>query len=105
MPRKRVAAVVLVPLMFVVVMGLRGLGQAAGGKGSNQTSGVPKFEVDPAWQPKLPDNQVMGAVDSVAVDKRDHVWILQRPGTLKPAQKDHAALPVLEFDAAGTFVQ
>ena len=39
---------------------------------------VPLFEVDPAW-PKLPNNWVMGLVSSVAVDGRDHVWILHRP--------------------------
>jgi DNA-binding beta-propeller fold protein YncE len=64
---------------------------------------VPVFEVDPAW-PKLPNNWVVGHVASVAVDRRDHVWMLHRPNTIPENQRNHAAPPVLEFDAAGTFV-
>ena len=33
------------------------------------------------------------------------MWVLQRPGTLAPEEKPRAAPPLLEFDAAGTFVQ
>ena len=69
------------------------------------TIAVPKFEVDPTWPPMLPNNWVMGEVSWVAVDRRDHVWILQRPRTVAADQADHAAPPVVEFDAAGTFVQ
>ena len=42
---------------------------------------VPVFEVDAAW-PKLPNNWVVGHVASVAVDRRDHVWMLHRPNTI-----------------------
>jgi hypothetical protein len=65
---------------------------------------VPLFEVDPAW-PKLPNNWVMGLVSSVAVDQRDHVWILHRPRVVAADKRASAAPAVLEFDAAGTFVQ
>ena len=65
---------------------------------------APKFRVDPAW-PTIPNNWQFGQVASVSVDMRDHVWVLQRPGTLAPAEKSRAAPPVIEFDAAGTFVQ
>ena len=61
---------------------------------------VPVFEVDPAW-PKLPNNWVVGHVASVAVDSRDHVWMLHRPNTIPEDQRSHAAPPVLEFDADG----
>jgi DNA-binding beta-propeller fold protein YncE len=44
-------------------------------------------------------------VASVSVDAQDHVWVLQRPGTLGPEEKPRAAPPVLEFDAAGNFIQ
>jgi DNA-binding beta-propeller fold protein YncE len=64
---------------------------------------VPVFEVDPAW-PKLPNNWVVGHVASVAVDRRDHVWMLHRPNTVPEAQRSKAAPPVLEFDAVGTFI-
>src|SRR6476469_1182397 len=65
---------------------------------------VPKFEVDPSW-PKLPAKWVFGQVSSVSVDSDDHAWILQRPKTIRDDQKRMAAPPVLEFDAAGNFVQ
>ena len=54
---------------------------------------APKFRVDPAW-PTIPNNWQFGQVASVSVDMQDHVWILQRPGTLAPAEKSRAAPPV-----------
>ena len=65
---------------------------------------VPRFQVDPAW-PKIPNNWQFGQVASVSIDGQDHVWVLQRPGTLDPEEKPRAAPPLLEFDAAGTFIQ
>jgi len=65
---------------------------------------VPKFQVDPAW-PKIPNNWQFGQVASVSIDAQDHVWVLQRPGTLPPEEKSRAAPPLLEFDAAGNFIQ
>ena len=64
---------------------------------------VPVFEVDPAW-PKLPNDWVVGHMASVAVDRRDHVWMLHRPNTIPEDRRSHAAPPVLEFDASGKFV-
>ena len=65
---------------------------------------VPMFQVDPAW-PTVPNNWQLGQVASVAVDAQDHVWVLQRPGTLSPEEQGRAAPPLLEFDAAGHLVQ
>jgi DNA-binding beta-propeller fold protein YncE len=62
------------------------------------------FRVDPAW-PKIPNNWQFGQVASVSIDERDHVWVLQRPGTLEPLEKNRAAPPLIEFDAAGNFIQ
>jgi DNA-binding beta-propeller fold protein YncE len=64
---------------------------------------VPVFEVDPGW-PKLPNNWVVGHVASVAVDRRDHVFMLHRPNTIPEDRRKNAAPPVLEFDASGKFV-
>src|SRR4030095_10225335 len=44
-------------------------------------------------------------VSSVSIDENDHVWILQRPGTVEASEKPRAAPPLLEFDSAGNFVQ
>ena len=65
---------------------------------------VPAFRVDPSW-PKIPNNWQFGQVASVSVDAQDHVWILQRPGTLGAEEKAKAAPPVLEFTADGQFVK
>lgn len=68
-----------------------------------QSSNMPVFQVDAGW-PQLPNNWVLGVVSSVAVDRRDHVWILHRPRTVQENLKGRAAPPVLEFDADGRFV-
>jgi hypothetical protein len=41
----------------------------------------------------------------VSVDGQGHVWVLHRPRTLPESLRAMAAPPVLEFDAAGNFVQ
>jgi len=77
---------------------------------------VPRYQVDPFWPKPLRDNWIWGQVSSVAVDSRDHVWVLHRPATLladdKLAQQKPptatccAAAPiVMEFDPQGNFVQ
>ena len=68
---------------------------------------VPVYEVDPAWPKPLPNQWILGAVAGVAVDARDHVWIVHRPSTLQPNETRsiwRAAPPVLEFDAHGTLL-
>ncbi len=76
----------------------------------------PKFEVDASW-PKLPlpNNWTLGEVGGITVDARDHVWIVQRPGTLFTYEKGASfeppisnccipAPPVMEFDQEGNVV-
>jgi hypothetical protein len=65
--------------------------------------GVPTFKADSTW-PSLPVNWVLGEVSSIAVDSRDHVWVLHRPRSIPPQQRASAAPPVLEFDMAGTLL-
>jgi DNA-binding beta-propeller fold protein YncE len=60
----------------------------------------PAFQVDPAW-PVIPNNWVLGEVTSIAVDSRDHIWVLHRPRSIPAERRDQAAPPVLEFDVAG----
>ena len=77
---------------------------------------VPKFEVDPFWPKPLPNNWALGQVAGVAVDERDHVWIIQRPRSLTRGEKLAEpkppiaeccipAPPVIEFDPEGNVVQ
>lgn len=39
---------------------------------------APTFEVDPLWPKPLPNRWVLGQTIGVAVDERDHVWIVHR---------------------------
>jgi hypothetical protein len=71
---------------------------------AQQPRQIPTFQVDPSW-PKVPDKWVLGLVSGVAVDAQDHIWVLHRPKTVLAEQKDKAAPALLEFDAAGTFIQ
>jgi hypothetical protein len=65
---------------------------------------VPTFQLDPSW-PKVPAKWKLGNVSSVAVDAQDHVWVLHRARNLSASERAMAAPPVLEFDAAGNFIQ
>jgi DNA-binding beta-propeller fold protein YncE len=60
----------------------------------------PAFQVDAAW-PIVPNNWVLGEVTSIAVDSRDHIWVLHRPRSIPADRRANAAPPVLEFDASG----
>jgi hypothetical protein len=65
---------------------------------------VPAFEVDASW-PRLPNNWVLGQTPGIAVDRRDHVYLLHRPRTTSEADRSKAAPAVLEFDEKGAFVK
>ncbi|MCK5652270.1 MAG: hypothetical protein KAJ42_12875, partial [Gemmatimonadetes bacterium] len=80
------------------------------------TAGAPTFQVDPFWPKPLPNNWILGQVAGVAVDSRDHVWIVHRPGSLTPEEAGAVQVPpiseccvpapsVIEFDAEGNVVQ
>jgi hypothetical protein len=78
-----------------------------GPAGAAREGPVPTFAVDPMWPKPLPNRWLLGAVAGVAVDSRDHVWIVHRPATLQPNETRSiwkAAPPVLEFDPEGTLV-
>jgi DNA-binding beta-propeller fold protein YncE len=64
---------------------------------------LPVFEVDATW-PKLPNNWVLGQTPGIAVDGRDHVYLLHRPRTVPEELRSRAAPAVLEFDEKGAFV-
>ena len=73
---------------------------------------VPRYQVDPFWPFELPNNWIIGQVGGLAVDREDHIWVLQRPASntvdeigasLTPPRSQCciAAPPVLEFDKQG----
>jgi len=76
----------------------------------------PKYRVDPFWPQELPNNWITGQIGGLAVDREDHIWVLQRPSTntvdetgasLTPPRSMCciAAPPVLEFDKQGHLLQ
>ncbi|MGH9561300.1 MAG: hypothetical protein ACRD3S_07580, partial [Terracidiphilus sp.] len=63
---------------------------------------MPKFQVDPNW-PSIPNGWTLGQVSDVTTDSQGHVWILQRPRTVKPGVK--TGPPVMVFDQAGKYIR
>ena len=51
------------------------------------------FQVDTSWPKPLPNNWILGQVAGIAVDARDHVWIIQRPRTLVDEEKGATSNP------------
>jgi DNA-binding beta-propeller fold protein YncE len=78
--------------------------------------GIPQFLVDPFWPKPLPNNWLLGQVAGIRVDRFDHIWVVQRPGSLDKrelaAQQNPpqakccaAAPPVLVFDQSGNLIR
>jgi DNA-binding beta-propeller fold protein YncE len=77
---------------------------------------APVFEVDPFWPKPLPNHWILGNVIGVAVDERDHVYIVHRDSDsmfrgateiglkLGVSECCTPAPPVLEFDPDGNLV-
>lgn len=76
----------------------------------------PTYKVFPGWPKELPNNWILGEVSGIAVDGRDHIWIIHRPSSITDDEKGAAitpkeskccipAPPVIEFDRAGNVLQ
>jgi hypothetical protein len=77
---------------------------------------APMFEVDPLWPQPLPNHWILGSAIGVAVDSRDHVWVIHRRDSFDERTEIGAAadpptgeccIPapnILEFDADGNLV-
>jgi hypothetical protein len=95
-----------------LLAGLVALERALQGAADAQQSTAPTYQVDPFW-PQVPEGWILGQVAGVAVDSRDHVWIVQRPWSLasdEEADNPEAECcrpgpPVMEFTADGAYVQ
>ena len=105
---------------FVVAILTLGFSARALDRVAQQPSGgtveAPRFEVDPAWPKPLPNGWLLGMTIGVAVDARDHIWIVHRQNTLVATEVGAAqnpptaacckpAPPVLEFDTDGTLLR
>ena len=85
---------------------------------AEQARGVeaPMFEVDPLWPQPLPNHWILGSAIGVAVDSRDHVWVIHRRDSFDQRTEIGAAadpptgeccIPapnILEFDPEGNLV-
>jgi DNA-binding beta-propeller fold protein YncE len=108
----------VVAAAFVALVGGLGVGSAVLERNAALHAAevqAPRFEVDPLWPKPLPNKWILGQTIGVAVDARDHIWIIHRAGSLEPgevhatttpptAQCCAPAPPVLEFDEAGNLI-
>jgi DNA-binding beta-propeller fold protein YncE len=103
---KRAAVCVTVVLAVVVVVT------------NAQNIEVPIFEYDPTFPKPMPENWAIGAIGGIAVDRQDHIYVAQRPSSLRgnerftgagdtppKAECCTPAPPILEFDPTGTLVR
>src|SRR5690606_7726482 len=91
--------------ILAAVSGVAMLGSSSGSeRPAESVLQAPIYEVDPGW-PRIPNDWVLGLTSGLAVDGQGHIWVLHRPRTVEPENAGRAAPPVLEFDAAGNFVQ
>ena len=90
--------------------GPAGAAEPAGQPRPDAGAETPRFRVDPFW-PSLPDDWILGQAAGVAVDARDHVWLVHRPRTLDARQRGEEGMccvpapPVIEFAPDGTVLR
>ena len=102
-----------VTLVATAMLGSRAIVEGATQGGNVQ---APRFEVDPMWPKPLPNHWLLGSATGIAIDSRDHVYVVHLTdsftartetgaGTITPAGECCSSAPnVLEFDAAGNLV-
>ncbi|MGB5344780.1 MAG: hypothetical protein WBN23_01315, partial [Woeseia sp.] len=113
MTNKNIYAAIAITAVLVAL----GCGQKALDNQANaQAKTAPQFVVDPFWPKPLPNHWILGATIGLAVDSRDHVYIIHRRDTFNERTEIGAAtdpikadccIPapnVLEFDPAGNLI-
>ena len=114
--RNLFAGVMTVGLLTALGVGQQWLETTAAAQAGGAKQ-APRFEVDPMWPKPLPNHWLLGNAIGVAVDSRNHVWIVHRSSAtlgnnekgmeLAPPTSTHCckgAPPILEFDQEGTVV-
>lgn len=108
-----IIALVAVLAVAALFIGQSNMQQAPQAANSDQL--VPNFEVDPFWPQPLPNQWLLGRTIGVAVDARDHIYIVHRDTPdmfmnqelgldLGRASCCTAAPPIVEFDPDGNLV-
>ncbi len=91
------------------------LAGCSAGSTQSPATAIPGYQVDASWPKPLPNKWILGQVAGIAVDDRDHIWIVHRPRTLSEDERGASlnpprnlccipAPPVLEFDAEGNLL-
>lgn len=94
----RTAATILASLLIGIAAPAAGAADPAG------ALPVPAFRFDVDWM-KMPPRLALGDITAVAVDRRDHVWVLHRPRSVKGVPPGEIAPPVVEFDPQGRYLR
>ncbi|UCG28206.1 MAG: hypothetical protein JSV24_02275 [Bacteroidales bacterium] len=103
-------------LFFLVTFSIACLRPSETATIGEYSDSIPMFEVDPFWPKPLPNNWLIGQVSGVAIDSKNHIWIIHRPQSLGEDEavqneKSAAALPyvpappIIEFDVEGKVIQ
>lgn len=116
MPKLRSRNLAWTLTALVAAGGLWSAALAVQAAGQGATVQAPKFEVDPMWPKPLPNHWILGSAVGVAVDSRDHVFVVHLTDSFNARTEIGAAqdpptgeccIPapnVLEFDAEGNLV-
>ena len=81
-----------------------------------QAQTVPHYKVDSSWPKELPNNWILWNSTGLVIDKNDHIWILNRPRQVSPADAGAAQKPpigeccipapsLVEFDTQGNMLK
>lgn len=113
MSKRTLAAVSLTAVAIIAL----GFGQSVlDNTAEAQSKEAPMFVVDPFWPKPLPNHWILGSTIGLAVDSRDHVYIIHRRDTFNERTEIGAAtdpvkadccIPapnILEFDPDGNLV-
>ena len=104
--------------LLISIFTILGISQEAFQKSAEAVNSdrlVPRFEVDPYWPQPLPNKWIMGRTIGIAIDERDHLFVVHRDQDsmfmsqelgldLGRAECCTAAPPILEFDSAGNLI-
>ena len=60
---------------------------------SLDAQGAPIYRVDPFWPKPLPNKWSMQQIVDIAVDRDDHVWIINRPVDARPDEVGAGGTP------------
>jgi len=110
--RRGPAAAGAAALAALVAVGLWAFGSDSAAQVRAAVDRVPTYELDESWPRPLPHNWTLGEAWGVAVDSRDHPWVLHSTNQNDrdifdrvAAEGKKLAPPVIEFDGQGKVVQ